>query len=121
MFSRRVVISATVVLLSALTAAGASAQSVTFTTTTYPNNNLWSQSGGTNGHIRADLNGDGREDFISQIDGSFNAGCTGSFAVTLSTGDGAYSAPVCSTIPNIAFIVGVRFTTESSSLWTGRL
>ena len=109
MFFRCVVISAAAVLLSALAVANASAQPVIFTTTTYPNNNLWSQSGRTNGHIRADLNGDGREDFISQLDGSFNGGCTGSFAVTLSTGDGAYSAPVCYTIPNataLNFAVG---------------
>jgi hypothetical protein len=70
---------------------------------------------------QADLNGDGREGFISKLVGSFDSGYTGAFAVKLSTGDGAYSAPVCSTIPNIAFIVEVRFTTESSSPWTGRL
>jgi hypothetical protein len=52
-------------------------------TTIYSNNNLWSQSGGTNGHVQADLNGDGREDSISQIDGYFNGGCTGSFAIAL--------------------------------------
>jgi hypothetical protein len=109
MSPRFVVIGVATALLSALTAVNASAQSVTFITTTYPNNNLWSQSGGTNGHMHADLNGDGREDFISLLDGSFNPGCTGSFAVTLSTGDGAYSAPVCYTIPNaiaLNFAVG---------------
>lgn len=73
---------------------------VTFATRTYAGNNLWSQNEGRNGHIRADLNGDGREDFISGNDGSFDSGCTGSFAVTLSNGDGSYAAPVCYTIPN---------------------
>lgn len=92
-----------------LPAAGAYSQTVTFSTTTYPNNNLWSESEGPNGHIRADLNGDGREDFISENDGSFAIGCTGSFGVTLSTGDGKYGVPVCYTIPSgvaLYFAVG---------------
>src|SRR5580698_8188371 len=84
----------------ALLSPAAFAQNLTFSNTTYPNNNLWSENEGPNGHIRADLNNDGREDFISGNDGSFNSGCTGSFAVTLSTGDGAYAAPVCYTIPS---------------------
>jgi hypothetical protein len=82
-----------------LSAAIASAQAVSFTTTTYSNNNLWSNNGLDNAHIHADLNGDGREDFISENDGSFKSGCTGSFAITFSTGDGQYAAPVCYTIP----------------------
>jgi hypothetical protein len=84
-------------LMFALTA---SCQTVTFSTTTYANNNLWSTNEGPNGHVRADLNSDGREDFISENDGSWSSGCTGTFAVSLSTGDGAYAAPVCYTIPS---------------------
>jgi hypothetical protein len=100
----RTVALAAATLLCALTA---SAQ--TFSTHTYSNNNLWSLNEGPNGHIRADLNGDGREDFISENDASFNSGCTGSFAVTLSTGDGSYAAPTCYTIPSgvaLYFAVG---------------
>jgi FG-GAP-like repeat len=106
MLPQRIVITLCVSLLLAATT---SAQSVTFNTTTYSRNNLWSQNEGRNGHVRADLNGDGREDFISGNDASFNSGCTGSFAVTLSTGDGAYAAPVCYSIPNgvaLYFAVG---------------
>ena len=76
-----------------------SAHAVSFTTHTYPNNNLWSQNFAPNTPLRADLNGDGREDFVSTNDASFNSGCTGSFAVTLSTRDGVYAAPVCYTTP----------------------
>jgi len=86
-----------------------SSAQVTFTTHTYTGNNLWSQNEGRNGHIHADLNDDGREDFISENDASFNSGCTGSFAVTLSNGDGSYAAPVCYTIPSgvaLFFAVG---------------
>ena len=86
-------------LFLAATAFTASAQ-VTFSTHTYPNNNLWSFADGRNGHVRVDLNGDGREDFITGNHGDLNPGCTGSFAVALSTGDGAYAAPTCYTIPS---------------------
>jgi hypothetical protein len=79
-------------------AATASAQ-VTFSTTTYANNNLWSNNG-RNGHIWVDLNGDGREDFVSANDASFNSGCAGQFAVTLSQADGTYAAPVCYSLPS---------------------
>jgi hypothetical protein len=106
MLSRSLAVSVAAVVLCAVTA---STQTVTFSTTTYPKNNLWSQSAGPNGHMRADLNGDGREDFISENDGSFAIGCTGSFGVTLSTGDGKYAAPVCYTIPSgvaLYFAVG---------------
>lgn len=96
MLTRLVALTLGASLFSAFTA---TAQSVTFTTTTYTKNNLWGLNGGDNGDIRADLNGDGREDFISENNGGFAAGCTGSFAVTLSTGDGAYAAPACYTIP----------------------
>jgi hypothetical protein len=97
MLSRAVALSIIAPLLSV---GIAHSQTVSFTTTTYSKNNLWSQNEGRNGHVRADLNADGREDFISGNDGSFTSGCTGSFAVTLSTGDGAYAAPVCYTIPS---------------------
>jgi hypothetical protein len=105
MLFRSVAINAAAALLCVVTA---SAQ-VTFTTHTYAGNNLWSSNGGRNGHVRVDLNGDGREDFISQNDASFNSGCAGSFAVTLSTGDGTYAAPVCYSIPSgvaLYFAVG---------------
>jgi FG-GAP-like repeat len=75
-------------------------QTVTFSTTTFPSNNLWNVNLGPNGHVRADLNGDGREDFISDNNASWSSDCAGSFAVSLSTGDGAYAAPVCYTVPN---------------------
>lgn len=96
MLYRALAYSAAVTMLSV---AIASAQTVSFTTTTYSNNNLWSNNEGDNGHIQVDLNRDGREDFVSGNDASFNSGCGGSFAVTLSTGDGQYAAPVCYTIP----------------------
>jgi len=76
-----------------LSAVATSAQ--TFTTHTYSNNNLWSIDQGPNDHIRADINGDGREDFISTA--PFNAGCNGSFAVALSNSDGTYGSWTCAT------------------------
>lgn len=97
MLCRLVAINAAATLLCVVTAV---AQTVTFATHTYPNNNLWSSNEGRNGHIRVDLNGDGREDFVSGNDASFNSGCSGSFAVALSTGDGTYAAPRCYTIPS---------------------
>jgi hypothetical protein len=96
MFARRVVITAAAVMLFAATI---SAQSVSFTTTTYPYN-LWNEQAGPNGTVRADLNGDGREDFITPNDNGFNTNCTGAFAITLSTGDGKYAAPVCYSLPS---------------------
>ncbi len=81
-----------------LSAIPASAQ-VTFTTTTYSGNNLWFQNGGPDSQLRVDLNGDGREDFVSDNTASWASGCSGSFAVALSTGDGQYAAPVCYTLP----------------------
>jgi hypothetical protein len=74
-------------------------QTVTFSTTTYSNDNLWNTNLGFSGHVRADLNGDGREDFISGNNASWSSDCAGSFAVSLSTGDGTYAAPVCYAIP----------------------
>ena len=91
-------------LFFALTSITASAQ-VTFTTHTYPNNNLWTENSGPNSTLRADLNGDGREDFIFADDGNINSGCSGSFAVSLSTGDGTYAAPVCYTVPTPAAVL----------------
>jgi hypothetical protein len=108
MFSRCVVISAAAALLCA---ASATCQTVTFNTTTYPYN-LWNEQAGPNGTLRADLNGDGREDFVTTNNDGFNSNCTGSFTVTLSTGDGKYAAPVCYTVPNgnaILFAAGDFF------------
>jgi hypothetical protein len=108
MLSRFVVISVAATLLSSLSAVTASAQAVTFAATTYANN-LWNVQGGPNGTLRADLNGDGREDFVTTNGNGFNSGCTGSFAVALSTGDGKYAAPVCHTLPSgnaIFFVAG---------------
>jgi hypothetical protein len=85
--------------LSLLCAVSASSQKPFFQTTAYPNN-LWASSYGLNGHITADLNIDGLDDFVSAVTPSFNAGCTGSFAVTLSKGDGTYAAPVCYAVPS---------------------
>ena len=79
-------------------AATATAQ-VTFSTTTYANNNLWSANNGRNGHLWVDLNADGREDFVSENTASFNSGCAGQFTVTLSKADGSYAAPVCYSLP----------------------
>jgi hypothetical protein len=94
----------------------AAAHGVSFSTTTYAGNNLWSTNNGTNGHIRIDLNGDGREDFISENDASWSSGCTGSFAVTLSKGDGTYAAPVCYTLPSG---VALYFAAGDFSGWGG--
>lgn len=90
---------ATTAALALLSVAGASAQTPTFNVTPYPNN-LWADSYGLNGHIKADLNGDGLEDFVSAVTPSFSAGCSGAFALTLSKGDGTYAAPVCYDIPS---------------------
>ncbi len=87
-------------VLSLFAAVTAPAQSVTFSVIPYPGNNLWTGAGGPDGAVHADLNGDGREDFISVNVASFNSGCAGAFAVTLSTGGGAYASPVCYTTPS---------------------
>jgi VCBS repeat protein len=100
------------VSLSLFSSMAASAQNVSFTTTTYSQNNLWQPNGGPNAAIRADLNGDGREDFITDATASWANGCsiTGhSFAVSLSNGDGTYAAPVCYELPTgfaLYFAVG---------------
>ena len=96
MLFRHVATSAAAALLCAVTASG----QVSFSTHTYSDNNLWSINEGRNGHLSVDLNGDGREDFVSGVNASFNSGCGGSFAVTLSNGDGSYGAPVCYSIPS---------------------
>ena len=75
--SRLVALSMSVCVLTMLASVAAMAQTVSFSTTTYAGNNLWSLNDGPNGHIRADLNGDGREDFISENDGSWSSGCSG--------------------------------------------
>jgi len=76
-----------------------SAQTVTFSNTTYPYN-LWNQLAGPNGTVRGDLNGDGREDFVTTNTDNFGSNCNGSFAVVLSTGDGKYAAPKCYDLPS---------------------
>lgn len=96
MSSRCVVIGAAAAIFCAVSA---SAQTVTFSSTTYPYN-LWNIQASPNGTVRADLNGDGREDFVTTNNDGFNSNCTGSFTVTLSTGDGKYAAPVCYTLPS---------------------
>lgn len=102
--------------LAMLASVAAMAQGVSFSTTTYAGNNLWSMNNGPNGHIRIDLNGDGREDFISENDASWSSGCAGSFAVTLSKGDGSYAAPVCYTLPSG---VALYFAVGDFSGWGG--
>jgi hypothetical protein len=96
MSSRCVAVGVAVALLCA---ASAPCQTVTFSSTTYPYN-LWNEQAGPNGTVRADLNGDGREDFVTVNGDGFASNCTGSFTVTLSTGDGKYAAPVCYTLPS---------------------
>lgn len=81
-------------VLASLLSVTASAQ-VTFSTTTYSSDSiLWNYLLSPSGTMRADLNGDGREDFIT------SGFCSGSFSVRLSTGDGAYGSPACYTIPS---------------------
>jgi len=96
MLSRCVVLGAAATILCA---ASAFAQTVTFSPTTYPYN-LWNVQAWSNGTVRADLNGDGREDFVTTNNDQFDMNCTGSFTVVLSTGDGQYAAPVCYTLPS---------------------
>ncbi|KAA6461956.1 VCBS repeat-containing protein [Acidobacteria bacterium AB60] len=105
MLRRLVMLSAWVLVFVAATS---SAQNASFQANPVT---LWSQYGSSNQHIKADLNGDGVEDFISILTPSFNAGCSGSFAVTLSNGDGSYQAPVCYTIPggNAQFVAAADF------------
>ena len=55
----------------------------------------------------ADLNGDGRDDFVTS--GWCPNGPNGTFSVRLSTGDGAYGPPTCYTIPT-APLVPTSFT-----------
>ena len=108
MLSRAVLIGLTGSLLTAFAALTASSQTVSFSSTTY-SNNLWNELAGPNGTVRADLNGDGREDFVTPNGDGFNSNCTGSFVVTLSTGDGKYATPVCYTLPSgnaLLFAVG---------------
>ena len=77
------------------TGTGSSAQ-VSFSTTAYSNPNLlWNYDYRFPGTVLADLNGDGRDDFVT-------AGLcptNGDFSVRLSTGDGVYAPTVCYTIP----------------------
>ena len=67
---------------------------VSFSTKTDSKTLLWNPEGDNTASVRADLNGDGLEDFVS-----WNL-CSGSgFSITLSTGDGTYAAPVCYPVP----------------------
>jgi len=77
---------------------GSSVQ-VSFSTTTYSNPNLlWNYLLRFPGTVLADLNGDGRDDFVTS--GWCPLGATnGTFSVRLSTGDGVYGPPACYTIP----------------------
>jgi len=75
---------------------GGSSAPVSFSTTTYSSANfLWNSDFRFPGTVLADLNGDGRDDFVT-------AGlcpANGEFSVRLSTGDGVYGPSVCYTIP----------------------
>jgi hypothetical protein len=77
------------------TGTGGNAQ-VSFSTTTFSSSNLlWNYDFRFPGTVLADLNGDGRDDFVT-------AGLcptNGEFSVRLSTGDGIYAPSVCYTIP----------------------
>ena len=74
---------------------------VSFSTTTYSGNNiLWNYQ--LRGTLRADLNGDGREDFVTSGFSSAD-----SFSVTPSTGDGGYGPPVSYALPAGQNLVGL--------------
>jgi hypothetical protein len=77
------------------TGTGGNAQ-VSFSTTTFSSSNLlWNYDFRFPGTVLTDLNGDGRDDFITV--GLCPA--DGEFSVRLSTGDGVYGPSVCYTIP----------------------
>ena len=61
-------------------------------------------SSGQSTYLHADLNNDGREDFVYTLGQT-----TGGFAVALSTADGNYAAPVTYTLPygESAFAIGI--------------
>jgi FG-GAP-like repeat len=61
-------------------------------------------SSGQATYLHADLNNDGREDFVYTLGQT-----TGGFAVVLSTGDGTYAKPVTYTLPygEDAFAIGI--------------
>jgi hypothetical protein len=75
--------------------------SVSFSATTYPGNDLlWNYQNLTNATLRADLNGDGRDDLVTLMDFCRTVALVDStFTVRLSTGDGTYGPPACYTIP----------------------
>ena len=82
-----------------LSAFPASAQSVTFSTTTYASNNLWYPHGGPNsscGSIST-ATGEKTSSRITPLPG--RAAAPAPLRLTLSTGDGAYAGPVCYTLP----------------------
>jgi hypothetical protein len=75
---------------------GGSGTQLSFSTTTYSGTDLlWVYSLSRLGTMLIDLNDDGRDDFIT---GLCSSGFNG-FRVRLSTADGVYGAPTCSTIP----------------------
>ena len=75
---------------------GGSSAPVSFSTTTYSSANfLWNSDFRFPGTVLADLNGDGRDDFVTTDLCPTN----GEFSVRLSTGDGVYGPSVCYTIP----------------------
>lgn len=76
---------------------------VSFSTTTYSNNNfLWNPLLLPTGTTIADLNGDGRDDFVTP--GYCSSAANGTFSVHLSTGDGVYGPPTCYTIPSAPLV-----------------
>lgn len=89
---------------------GSGGAPVSFSTTTYTDGNLLfnAQFRFPQGVGLADLNGDGRDDFITTGYFATSASCSsaasGAFSVFLSTGDGAWGAPVCYEIPTAPLV-----------------
>ncbi len=82
---------------------GGSGAQVSFSTTTYSSGNLlWNNLLLPTGTVIADLNGDGRDDFVTS--GFCSSAANGTFSVHLSTGDGAYGPPTCYTIPTAPLV-----------------
>lgn len=91
MHVRRVLRLAAILLFLTTVSAILSAQSVTFDARHYP---------GTDSRYHADLNNDGREDFVVPSSG-------GGFDVINSTGDGVYGAAIHYTIPGVGPVSSV--------------
>lgn len=80
-----------------------SAAQVSFSTTTYSSPTLlWNYQYLPSGTAIADLNGDGRDDFVTS--GFCSSAANGTFSVHLSTGDGVYGPPTCYTIPTASLV-----------------